>query len=38
MFIALIVKIPEDIDPKNIRLISLVSGIYKIIGKILATC
>jgi hypothetical protein len=35
-FIALIPKIPGAVDPKDFRPISLVSGIYKIIAKILA--
>jgi hypothetical protein len=35
-FIPLIPKNPKVIDPKDFRLISLVSGIYKIIAKILA--
>jgi hypothetical protein len=36
MFIALIPKIPGVVDPMDFRPISLVSGIYKIIAKILA--
>jgi len=35
-FISLIPKIPRVVDPKDFRPISLVSGIYKIIFKILA--
>jgi hypothetical protein len=37
MFIALISKIPGIVDSKDFRPISLVGGIYKIIGKILAS-
>jgi hypothetical protein len=35
-FVTLIPKIPRVVDPKNFCLISLVSGIFKIIAKILA--